>query len=118
MHTWPPFGLSKSSLKLSDQTDRPHTLPPGALLQAHIAPYLAQHAATLNEHMQATQTRNEELFGTAATQREEVQQLLEQLERALGDVDGAVDRLQDPGGRWLTNDIEKMDQELRGSSSR
>ena len=106
------------SLKLSDKTDRPHTLPPDALLQAHVAPYLAQHAATLKEHMQATQTRNEELFGTVAAQREEVQQLLELLERALGDVDAAVDRLQNYGGRWLVDDIEKMDQEPRGGSSR
>ncbi|MCJ1462186.1 hypothetical protein MMC07_000786 [Pseudocyphellaria aurata] len=69
--------------------DAPHTLPPTTLYLAHLAPYLAATQTQLVAQIADTQTENEALAGRIAAQREQVDVLLEGLERRLRDLDGA-----------------------------
>ncbi|KOS18714.1 hypothetical protein ESCO_000197 [Escovopsis weberi] len=67
----------------------PHTLPPDAVLAAHLLPSLASHQSHLNARLQTTQSRNALLHEHILRQRAEVDALLAELEHAVDDVRGA-----------------------------
>lgn len=83
---------------------------------------MLQHEASLRAQQEIAQTQNSQLLATIGQQREEIQQLLRQLEGALGDINGAVDTLQETPGEgqgatdaaasWIASETERMDDEL------
>ncbi|TRX89579.1 hypothetical protein FHL15_009488 [Xylaria flabelliformis] len=76
----------------------PHVLPPDEVLDAHLAPHLAQQQSQLNAKLQTTQAHNAKLFEDIKIQRAEIESLVSLLEKVLEDVsntnqmmDGVVD---------------------------
>ncbi|KAI1755541.1 Nnf1-domain-containing protein [Xylaria castorea] len=76
----------------------PHVLPPDEVLDAHLAPHLAQQQSQLNAKLQTTQAHNAKLFDDVKRQRAEIESLVSLLEKVLEDVsntnqmmDGVVD---------------------------
>ncbi|KAI1173924.1 Nnf1-domain-containing protein [Nemania sp. FL0916] len=65
----------------------PHTLPPEEVLDAHLAPHLAQQQSQLNAKLQTTQAHNAKLFEDIKRQRSEIESLVSLLEKVLEDVD-------------------------------
>lgn len=70
-------------------TDRPHLLPPQDILAAHLSSRLAAHQSLLNARLQTTQAQNALLADHVRQQRQEMDELLRQLDRAVEDVRGA-----------------------------
>ncbi|KAI0410855.1 hypothetical protein F5X98DRAFT_79231 [Xylaria grammica] len=66
---------------------RPHMLPPDEVLDAHLAPHLAQQQSQLNAKLQTTQAHNANLFEDIQRQRAEIESLVSLLENVLKDVD-------------------------------
>lgn len=71
----------------------PHTLPPDVILAAHLAPHLAAHQSQLNARIQTLQSRNAALWDEIHGQRAEINSLMESLDDAINDVDGATELL-------------------------
>ncbi|KAI9166668.1 Kinetochore-associated protein NNF1 [Paramyrothecium foliicola] len=71
----------------------PHSLPPSDILAAHMHPALVAHQSQLNARLQTTQSQNALLFDEVRRQREEIDQLLGQLEAAVADVSAANEAL-------------------------
>ncbi|KAG5947230.1 hypothetical protein E4U59_001743 [Claviceps monticola] len=67
----------------------PHLLPPQDILAAHLSPRLAAHQSLLNARLQTTQAQNTLLADHVRQQRQEMDELLRQLDRAVEDVRGA-----------------------------
>ncbi|KAG6224514.1 hypothetical protein E4U34_000280 [Claviceps purpurea] len=67
----------------------PHLLPPQDILAAHLSPRLAAHQSLLNARLQTTQAQNALLADHVRQQRQEMDELLGQLDRAVEDVRGA-----------------------------
>ncbi|KAG6058580.1 hypothetical protein E4U17_007885 [Claviceps sp. LM77 group G4] len=67
----------------------PHLLPPQDILAAHLSPRLAVHQSLLNARLQTTQAQNALLADHVRQQRQEMEELLGQLDRAVEDVRGA-----------------------------
>ncbi|KAI3337597.1 Nnf1-domain-containing protein [Xylariaceae sp. AK1471] len=65
----------------------PHLLPPEEVLDAHLAPHLAQQQSQLNAKLQTTQAHNANLFEDIKRQRSEIESLVSLLEKILEDVD-------------------------------
>ncbi|KAJ8120194.1 hypothetical protein O1611_g10427 [Lasiodiplodia mahajangana] len=65
----------------------PHTLPPDEVLDAHLAPHLAQQQSQLNAKLQTTQAHNAKVFEDINRQRAEIESLVSLLEKVLEDVD-------------------------------
>ena len=84
--------------------NRPHTLSPPTHLQAHLAPYLSHQQSHLNARIQTTQSRNAALATTVAEQKNEIQGLLEALERVVADVEDA--------GKVLGQDEKAVKKEM------
>ena len=132
----PRFNLQMCTVlaKLHIKPIRPlHSLPPAALLQAQIRPYLIQRSTTLTQQLQSTRSQNDQVFELITAQRQEIGRLIGLVEALLLDVEHAaagldVDLDRDGGGagnegyrqagqNQLVKDLEDMDQELRLSSS-
>ncbi|MCJ1322602.1 hypothetical protein MMC15_007951 [Xylographa vitiligo] len=67
----------------------PHLLPPLDLYNAHLAPRLLPIQADLDDRLQRTRARNEELGALVRRQREEVERLVGGLEAVVRDLEGA-----------------------------
>ncbi|KAG6122258.1 hypothetical protein E4U13_002872 [Claviceps humidiphila] len=67
----------------------PHLLPPQDILAAHLSSRLAAHQSLLNARLQTTQAQNALLADHVRQQRQEMDELLRQLDRAVEDVRGA-----------------------------
>ncbi|KAF8422393.1 Nnf1-domain-containing protein [Tirmania nivea] len=68
----------------------PSTLPPTAILDAHLTPHLLKAQALLSEKLTTVQAENELLMDTIEKQEAEIRTLVTQLEKAVGGVEGAV----------------------------
>ncbi|KAJ6787021.1 hypothetical protein PWT90_10079 [Aphanocladium album] len=71
---------------IKEKPTPPHTLPPQAILAAHLHPALAQHQAQLGDLLRQTQAENATLVDEVRRQRAEVDELLRRLEDAAADV--------------------------------
>ncbi|KAJ2898694.1 putative mind kinetochore complex component protein [Zalerion maritima] len=86
----------------------PHTLPPETILAAHLAPHLVAHQSQLNARIQTIQSKNAALWEEVQSQRAEIATMLEGLDNAVNDLDGATELLEpivDDVGKE-TRDIE------------
>ncbi|KAG6008786.1 hypothetical protein E4U54_008664 [Claviceps lovelessii] len=91
----------------------PHLLPPQDILAAHLSPPLAAHQSLLNARLQTTQAQNALLADHVRQQRRQIDQLLDQLDRAVEDVRGANAVLGDVVDE-LAAESRAVDAELRG----
>ncbi|KAH0537391.1 hypothetical protein FGG08_005790 [Glutinoglossum americanum] len=93
----------------------PHTLPPPALLLAHLHPHLSHTQSQLNASLQTIQSQNALLSTTIQAQREEIANLLKGLEEVVGDLGGAVEGLRGEGEgvEGLGREAERLDGEVR-----
>ncbi|GAP90031.1 putative kinetochore-associated protein NNF1 [Rosellinia necatrix] len=66
----------------------PHLLPPEEVLDAHLAPHLAQQQSQLNAKLQTTQAHNARLFEDVTRQRAEIESLVALLQAVVEDIDG------------------------------
>ncbi|KAI1348298.1 Nnf1-domain-containing protein [Xylaria sp. FL0043] len=73
----------------------PHMLPPDEVLDAHLAPHLAQQQSQLNAKLQTTQAHNAKLFEDIKRQRAEIESLVSLLEKVLEDVDNTNQMMDD-----------------------
>ncbi|KAG6004293.1 hypothetical protein E4U21_001190 [Claviceps maximensis] len=91
----------------------PHLLPPQEILAAHLSPHLASHQSLLNARLQTTQAQNALLADHVRQQRQQMEQLLDLLDRAVEDVRGANAVL---GGvaDELAAEARAVDCDLRG----
>ncbi|KAM3526228.1 hypothetical protein NHJ13051_003586 [Beauveria bassiana] len=78
---------------ITEKPTPPHTLPPQAILAAHLHPALARHHAQLRAQLAATQSQNALLVDEVRRQRAEADALLARLEDAAADVRGANEAL-------------------------
>ncbi|RYC54505.1 hypothetical protein CHU98_g11708, partial [Xylaria longipes] len=90
--------LVVGSVTTSESLVFPHMLPPDEVLDAYLAPHLAQQQSQLNAKLQTTQAHNAKLFEDIKRQRAEIESLVSLLEKVLEDVnntnqmmDGVVD---------------------------
>jgi kinetochore protein NNF1 len=74
-------------------------LPPDRILAAHLHPALTAHQSQLNARLQTTQSQNAILHDEIQQQRDEIEELLAQLEATIGDVKGANAALADIVGQ-------------------
>lgn len=94
---------------------RLHTLSAYELYTANLTPYLQQATQELEGKLQSTQDDNAKLMTTIEQQRAELEQLLNGLEMAIKDIEGAVQALPtaDQGGvEGLRNHVWEIEQEL------
>ena len=82
--------------------DRPHTLPPTALLAAHLSPIHTQQQSQLNAKMQTTASQNAALAVEVAIQREEIERLIRLIEVLVRDLEGSVDGMEAAGVEGLS----------------
>ncbi|RDL40741.1 uncharacterized protein BP5553_00720 [Venustampulla echinocandica] len=75
----------------------PHTLPPEALLNAHLAPHLASQQSLLNAKLQTVESQNAALVQKIESQRREMEGLVGDLEAAVADLEGAGDLVGEEG---------------------
>ncbi|KAJ2968605.1 hypothetical protein NUW58_g10187 [Xylaria curta] len=73
----------------------PHMLPPDEVLDAHLAPHLAQQQSQLNAKLQTTQAHNAKLFEDIKSQRAEIESLASLLEKVLEDVNNTNQMMDD-----------------------
>ncbi|KAI0805236.1 Nnf1-domain-containing protein [Xylaria sp. FL0064] len=73
----------------------PHMLPPDEVLDAHLAPHLAQQQSQLNAKLQTTQAHNAKLFEDIKRQRAEIESLVSLLKKGLEDVDNTNQMMDD-----------------------
>jgi ferritin-like metal-binding protein YciE len=68
---------------------RPHLYPPTDLFLATLSPHLVPIQAELEERLQATRKRNDELVALIQKRREETEGLVGALEAVVGDLESA-----------------------------
>jgi kinetochore protein NNF1 len=78
--------------------DRPHTLPPKPLVNAHLNPLYRSQQSQLNAKLQTTQSQNANLAEILRRQKEEILELVLLAERVVGDLGDAGGRLQGEDG--------------------
>jgi len=90
----------------------PHMLPPHALLDAHLAPFLDAQATTLTAQLEELRTENGELAIRLKAQQTEIEGLVEGLEDVVRDLEGAAGLVQ--GGEWsgLGVEIRGVEREI------
>lgn len=69
--------------------DRPHLLPPSALLAAHLAPSLTAAQGRLNAKEQTLESVNAELYEVVKGQWDEIEGLVAGVEGIVKDLEGA-----------------------------
>jgi kinetochore protein NNF1 len=96
--------------------DRPHTLPPDALLTAHLSPFLHEQQTLLATALTALETENVRLAEVIAEQRGEMEKLVAGLEATVRDVEKAAAMVQDGGVMdGLGGQIREMETQLRAA---
>ena len=87
-------------------------LPPHALLDAHLAPFLDAQATTLTAQLEELRTENGELAIRLRAQQTEMEGLVEGLEDVVRDLEGAAGLVQ--GGEWsgLGVEIRGVEREI------
>ncbi|KAK2807548.1 hypothetical protein FQN50_005416 [Emmonsiellopsis sp. PD_5] len=96
----------------------PHTLGANELYQAHLAPYLAQAQASLDEKLEDVQRENVRLAETVALQRKEIEELLAGLQAVIGDVEGAAAATAEfDASHSLRMEAQEMDEEVRAAAA-
>jgi kinetochore protein NNF1 len=93
--------------------NRPHTLPPDALLAAHLAPFLHEQHAILNSSLQSTQDRNKGLADEIDEQKTEIEALVSGLESIVKDLETAAGMVQTEDVQNLSADVRDMEAEIR-----
>ncbi|KAI9771901.1 MAG: hypothetical protein M1840_001671 [Geoglossum simile] len=94
----------------------PHTLPPSALLAAHLQPHLTHTQSHLNAALQTIQSQNAGLALAVQAQRAEIEELLRRVEGVVGDLEGAVGGLgEGVVVKGLVEDVQRLDEEVKGS---
>ena len=73
--------------------DRPHMLPPTRLVNAQLDPLYRSQQSQLNAKLQTTQSQNASLVEVLRRQQEEMRELLEAVERVVGDASQAGEQL-------------------------
>ncbi|KAK2794780.1 hypothetical protein FQN52_007550 [Onygenales sp. PD_12] len=96
----------------------PHTLGANELYQAHLAPYLAQAQASLDEKLEDVQGENVRLADTVALQRREIEELLAGLQAVIGDVEGAAAATAEfDKDHSLRMEAQEMDEAVRAAAA-
>jgi kinetochore protein NNF1 len=73
--------------------NRPHTLPPAPLINAHVSPLYRSQQSQLNAKLQTTQSQNASLMEEIRRQRVEIESLLKGVEGLVRDLEGSGERL-------------------------
>lgn len=100
-----------SVLTFTSLLHSPHTLPPSAVVRAHLHPHLAQQHSQLSAALANTKLENESLFSQVKAQREEIESLLSALDGAVSDIDGA-NALLGPVADDLAAEARKADADI------
>jgi kinetochore protein NNF1 len=87
--------------------DRPHTLPPKPLVNAHLNPLHRSQQSQLNAKLQTAQSQNASLVEVLRRQKAEIEELVALAEKVVGD-------LEDAGGR-LQAEAEGLSGDARGA---
>ncbi|KZZ91827.1 Nnf1 [Moelleriella libera RCEF 2490] len=90
----------------------PHLLSPQDILNAHLGAHLVAHRESLTARFETTQAQNALLAEHVRQQRAEVQQLLDQLDAAVGDV-RAANAVLGPVVEELAGEARVVDGELK-----
>jgi kinetochore protein NNF1 len=73
--------------------DRPHTLRPQPLVNAHLTPLYRSQQSQLNAKLQTMQSQNANLVEVLRRQKAEIEELVRLAERVVGDLESAGDSL-------------------------
>lgn len=99
--------------KLMRSLSRPHTLPANTLYTAHLKTHLQAAHTKLTTSLSETSSQNADLATTVLAQREEIAQLLSQLENVVSDLEGAVESMEgEDGVQGLSRETEGWDEVL------
>jgi len=92
----------------------PHMLPPRALLDAHLAPFLEAQAVALTARLAELRGENGELARRLEMQRVEMEGLVAAIEAVVRDLEGAAGMVQ--GGEWsgLGVEVRALEKEIAG----
>ncbi|EPE32452.1 hypothetical protein GLAREA_07585 [Glarea lozoyensis ATCC 20868] len=80
---------SSSTTTTSQPPPPPHTLPPSALLTAHLKPHLAAQQSHLNAKLQTVESMNATLADEIEGQKKEIERLMRGLGGLVGDLEDA-----------------------------
>lgn len=89
-------------------------LPASRVLDAHLAPHLAQQQSQLNAKLQTTQAHNARLFDDVRRQSAEMDALVALLEAVVADMDAANDMMDGVVGD-LARETRDVEVEMAGS---
>ncbi|KAF2399719.1 Nnf1-domain-containing protein [Trichodelitschia bisporula] len=102
----------KAAAEGSAEPVPPHTLPPAALLHAHLLPFLNEQESALTAALSTLETRNNALAETIQAQRAEMEGLVRGLEAVISDLERSGEMLQSDEVQGLLADVKMIDQEL------
>jgi len=87
---------------------RPHLLPPSSLVTAHLAAFLSTEEAALKKRLEVIQANNKTLAKEAVMQRATIENLLQGLEGAVLDLQGAAGTFGRAGMQGIEQKLEKI----------
>lgn len=93
-----------------------HTLTAQQLGEARMYSLLATSSRELEGKLQATQQDNQQIMEGVMSQRNDIEKIVASLEALVGDLAGAVQKLESIDGHELKKDIWDMEQEIKAAS--
>lgn len=93
-----------------------HEVPAQELYEAHLSPLLVPIQDQLREQLRQTQERNLELAQAVRRQREEVERIVNGLEIAMQDLEGANAVLDGAVNEGFRTEVMELQQEASGAS--
>jgi kinetochore protein NNF1 len=107
---------ASSSATSTDNTPiPPHTLPPAALVNAHLAPFLTDMRTSISSEKQALEESNKQLIATIRAQRVEMEGLVRGLEGMVADLEKSARMVQEGEGvEGLGVEVRMVEEELKG----
>jgi len=91
----------------------PHTLPPAAILAAHLDPVRKGQQSQLNARLQTIESENAVLAKKMVEQRKEIEGLLAVLEGVVGDLEKGGEELQEVGME-ISEEARKAEEIMGG----
>ena len=94
---------------------RMHEIPPQQLFLAHLTPYLNETRTKLEAEMVQSQDENERLMKDIHGQEEEVESIINGLEAAIRDLEGANEAMEDAVEKGdVKSEAREVDREIMG----
>ena len=92
----------------------PHTLPPSALVNAHLASFLSDTTTSITTETARLEAQNAQMMEQIKRQRGEMEGLVSGLEGVVRDLERSAGMVQDGSVGELVAEVKMVEEELRG----